>query len=351
MHANDKLIVMETEKLLVRGFSHEGGSAHTPTSIHDQRPMINGLRRLYRKYCILREWNIGIVKAIPGDLEKLVAEGRLGTVTWCPRASPLSSRADPFVWAVNGDPRVIFEQIDHWSGRGHIRSLSLPRFSRLQRGRTEIVQPYHLSYPHIVPFEGVWYCTPESARAGGVDLYAWNPEMRSWGFKSRLIHDARILDATLFRRERIWYLFGTLRGDGSYDKLRIWWSNALDGEWRPHARNPVKVDIRSARSAGPVFEIGGRCYRPAQDCTNGYGRAVTLNRIDVLTPTEFSETTVSRVQPDPKGPYPDGLHTIAVFGDTVLIDGRRLGFSTALVLMKVIRRLARYSGFSKRSKQ
>lgn len=321
------------------------------TATDRPRPaIINGAQRLYRKYCILREWNIGIVKATPGDLDRLVTEGGLGTVTWCPRPSPLSSRADPFVWAIDGDLRVVFEQVDHWSGLGHIRSLSLKRFSGLQRGRMEIVKPYHLSYPHVLSFEGVWYCTPESARAGGVDLYAWNPEARSWVFMSRLIHDVSIVDATLFRHGGRWYLFGALRGDGSYDKLRIWWSNALDGQWRSHARDPAKVDIGSARSAGPIFEIGGRCYRPAQDCTHGYGRAVTINRIEVLTPTEFAETTVSRVRPDPEGPYPDGLHTITVHGDTILIDGRRLRFSAALLLMKVIRRLTRLIARSGRSK-
>jgi hypothetical protein len=309
------------------------------------------LERLYRKYCVLREWNIGIAKATSADLELLVAEGRLGAVQWCPRPSPLTSRADPFVWAGNGQPRVVFEQVDHWTGRGHIRSLSLERFSRRQRGRPEIVQPYHLSYPHIVRVDGVWYCTPESARARGLDLFAWKPETRSWERSCRLIHEAEVLDATLFRHAQLWYLFGTLRGDGSYDKLRIWWSDALDGEWRPHARNPAKVDIRSARSAGTVFEIGGRFYRPAQDCSRGYGRAVTINRIDVLTPTEFAETTVSRIDPDLEGPYTDGLHTITVYGDTILIDGRRLRFSAALLLMKIIRGLARLVGYAGRWEQ
>jgi hypothetical protein len=202
-----------------------------------------------------------------------------------------------------------------------------------------------------VPVGEAWYCTPESARAHGLDLYAWRPETGSWALDRRLIHDAGILDATLFRHAQLWYLFATLRGDGSYDKLRIWWSEALDGEWRTHARNPAKVDIRSARSAGPVFRIGAHSYRPAQDCSQGYGRAVTINRIDVLTPSEFAETTVSRVEPDLNGPYPHGLHTLTVYGDTILVDGRRMRFSAALVLMKAVRRLARLTGYSARARQ
>jgi len=306
--------------------------------------IVESLQRLYRRYCVLQTWNIGVVKAGPMDLQKLVADGRLGTVTWCPRLSPLSSRADPFVWAADGNDRVIYEEIDHWNARGHIRSLSLAGFSRPQQTRAEIVKPYHLSYPHTVALGKLWYCIPESARSSGLDLYAWNPERGSWEFQKRMIEGAGILDATLFRHGTMWYLFGALREDGPYDKLRIWWSDSLDGEWQPHSRDPAKVDIRSARSAGPVFQVGECLYRPAQDCTAGYGRAVTINRIDLLTPAEFRETTVSRVQPDPNGPYPDGLHTITVYGDSVLIDGKRVGFSAALLLMKLARRLTKLVG-------
>ena len=153
--------------------------------------IVESLQRLYRRYCVLQTWNIGVVTAGPMDLQKLVADGRLGTVTWCPRFSPLSSRADPFVWAADGHARVIYEEIDHWNARGHIRSLSLDGFSRPQRTRAEIVKPYHLSYPHTVALGKLWYCIPESARSGGLDLYAWNPERGSWEFQKRMIDGDR----------------------------------------------------------------------------------------------------------------------------------------------------------------
>jgi hypothetical protein len=132
--------------------------------------------------------------------------------------------------------------------------------------------------------------------------------------------------------------------------LRIWWSKTLEGNWQPHACDPAKVDVSSARSAGPLFELGGRWYRPAQDCTKGYGTAVTINRIDVLTPTQFVETTVSTVRPDPHGPYPHGLHTLAVHGHTLLIDGRRIRVSAALPLVKAARRFVRLCSLSRHTK-
>jgi hypothetical protein len=217
----------------------------------------------------------------------------------------------------------------------------LQRFSRWQRSRPEIVQPYHLSYPFVTQWEKVWYCIPESARTGGVDLYSWDSSTASWQVRRRLLDGVAIVDATLFRHDEIWYLFGTIRGPRAYDTLKIWWSHSLEGEWLLHRNDPAKVDLRSARSAGSFFEVGDRWYRPAQDCTNGYGSALTINRIDALTPVEFRETTVSRIQPDPNGPYPHGLHTLAMYGNQIVIDGKRVGFSALLPAMKAVRKLIR----------
>ena len=304
--------------------------------------MINErLANLYRRYCRLITWNIGVASVSPAQLRELVDHGRLQGVRWCPRRSALTSRADPFVWPLEDGARVIYEEIDHWSERGHIRSLTLNGFLEPQPPRMEIEKPFHLSYPFVLSHEGAWYCAPESARADGVDLYAWSAATQSWQLQRRLLDGVAILDATLFRHAGVWYLLGTVRGPGSYDTLRIWWSETLEGEWRKHGQDPAKVSLASARPAGPLFELDGHWYRPAQDCTGGYGSALAINRLDVLTPTQFAETTVSMLKPDPLGPYPHGLHTLAVFGDKVLIDGKRVGFSTALPLMKLARALSR----------
>jgi hypothetical protein len=81
--------------------------------------------------------------------------------------------------------------------------------------------------------------------------------------------------------------------------------------------------VRGARPAGSPIVIGGEVYRPAQDGSAGYGRAVTLHRIVKLTPTQFEEELVATLRPDPEGPNPDGLHTISVDGQAIVIDGYR----------------------------
>ena len=63
----------------------------------------------------------------------------------------------------------------------------------------------------------------------------------------------------------------------------------LEGPWRPHASNPVKIDVCSARSAGTPFLVDCALFRPAQDCSRSYGGRITINRVQKLSPTEFLE--------------------------------------------------------------
>ena len=93
--------------------------------------------------------------------------------------------------------------------------------------------------------------------------------------------------------------------------------------------------MRSSRPAGTPFRIEGALYRPAQDCSRTYGGAVAINRVDELSPTGFEERLVTRLCPDPAGPYPTGLHTICAAGDQTIIDGKRQEFSWLAWLMKL----------------
>jgi hypothetical protein len=305
---------------------------------------INRIRNAYERYCVLTYWNIGLAKSSAESLGRLVTHGELGSVRWMPIRSSLLARADPFLWHLDGEPRVIYEEIDQRHGRGQIFSVSLDDGFERRPPRQEIDRPFHMSYPFVLRVDGTWYCLPESARNGGVDLFRWDARAETWQPESRLIDGVGLLDATIFRHEELWYLFGTVRGQASNDALRIWWAPALEGPWKQHASNPVKVDASSARSAGPLFQFDGRWYRPAQDCTLRYGGALAINRLDALSPTDFAETTVSRVFPDPNGPYPDGLHTLSVYDSCILVDGKRVGFSATLVLMKAVRRIRRVMG-------
>jgi hypothetical protein len=73
-------------------------------------------------------------------------------------------------------------------------------------------------------------------------------------------------------------------------------------------------------------EIDGVLYRPSQDCSETYGGALVINRIDRLTPTEFHESVAATLRPLPGGPYPHGLHTLNGLADGTVLDGKKFTF-------------------------
>ena len=120
--------------------------------------------------------------------------------------------------------------------------------------------------------------------------------------------------------------------------LDAYFAPALDGPWTPHPLNPLKMDLSSARPAGRPFTIEGRLYRPAMDCSQTYGGAVQIMELVDLTTTRFRERLSARIDPDPAGPYPDGLHHLVVDGDEVYIDAKRQRYDKLLWLKNWWRR-------------
>src|SRR3569833_971384 len=77
--------------------------------------------------------------------------------------------------------------------------------------------------------------------------------------------------------------------------LHLWYAQDILGPWTPHAANPDKTDVGSARPAGATFESDGVLYRPAQDSSHTYGGRVVINRVLALTPETFREEPAALV--------------------------------------------------------
>ena len=112
-----------------------------------------------------------------------------------------------------------------------------------------------------------------------------------WRLDRVLLDGLTALDATLHIEDGLFWLFANVM-EGHEDRGQLWLfsSPSLDGEWRPHPRNPIVTDPGTARPAGRLFRREGVLIRPSQDCSRGYGEAVVLNRVDALSPSEYRET-------------------------------------------------------------
>ena len=299
---------------------------------------LNRLSAILEKRFYTYSWNIGIANATP---EQIARSSSLPPVVWC-NEGRRRFFADPFGATIDGVSSAYCEEIDPATTRGVILRLELVD-GELRPVERVLDESYHLSYPYLFEHENVWYAIPESGQNNEVALYRLEKSGREWCKHSILISGLRAVDSTVFvHGGKFWLLCG-INDDGPNHKLHVYYSDALIGPWRAHPRNPVKIDIRSARPAGAPFMIDGALHRPAQDCTRKYGRRVTIVRVAVIDERNYEEEKVAVIEP-PRGMYARGLHTLSPMGTSTLVDGLHRDFSLRAAGWRTLRSLRRLFG-------
>jgi hypothetical protein len=277
-----------------------------------------------------QNWNIAVthhpIPAVAGlDGARKQSEA-LGDLVWMPESRGTFS-ADPFIMPSDDNPdefTILYEQFDWGRGRGRIDRVSYNKALRsFGQNRTAFESPYHLSYPYVLRHNGSYVCVPEQSEAGEVSIYRIGPDGFA-GEKHTVLPATGLVDSTVVAWDGLYWIFSTIAGEHDNSHLHIFSAPELFGPWTPHEKNPVKVDRANARPAGQPFVHRGALFRPAQDCTSHYGSGIIINEIAVLTKSEFAESPVAEIRPDPSSPYNFGLHTISCAGETTVLDGARL---------------------------
>ena len=324
------------------------------------RGWLRAARTRLRAQFTTEAWRIGVVHA---PVAQWLASGGRLPVQWLAPAGPSRYDADPM--GVPGNPQVLLcETFDERVGLGWIDRLTLgPDQQVATRERLPLDEGRHVSFPMMVVLDGERYGILESAARGDCVLHRVDDEGR-WHRLATMVHDQPLADPALFRHQGRWWLAATDLRIGSQDNLCLYHAPRPEGPWRAHANNPVKLDIGSARMAGPVFRLpasalpggdaaphaaidadGSVLVRPGQDCLGGYGRALVFHRITELTPTRFAEERITRIAPDALAaagsPGLDGVHTACPWGQRTLVDAKRHVVDPQALLRKLRERLGR----------
>lgn len=233
--------------------------------------------------------------------------------------------ADPFVVTEAGKNFVFFEEY-HWrQGKGRICAGALTQNGWEAAPVVVMEADAHLSYPFIFKWRNEYYMVPESMRSGRVALYRAESFPYQWKLERVLLNDVQACDTTLFEAQGRWWMFTSLREETSLPNMKsvsLFYAETPLGPWTPHKRSPVKSGIDSSRSAGRPFLRDGVWYRPAQDCSQRYGYAISINRIDHLSPDDYRETAVFKILPTwQKGLL--GTHTLNQTEGLTILDGLR----------------------------
>lgn len=237
--------------------------------------------------------------------------------------------ADPFPIQVGGRNYIFFEELPYGAPKAHICVVEVDRAGKASKPVKVLERDYHLSYPFLVEEDGQLYMIPETAHNNTVEIYRCVDFPGEWTLERVLMKDVFCADATLHREGDKWWMFTNAAkpGEEINDELFLFSSDKLLGDWKPHRRNPVKSDVRSARPAGRLFRRGEGLYRPGQICAPLYGSGIALHRVKSLTADEYIEEEEHRIMPPDRDTRGQarlgailGIHTINRAGDLSVTD-------------------------------
>lgn len=295
----------------------------------------NRLGFYYRELFRAEIWNVGLIKKPIGEVVFGKDTLRPDEVSWLRLLSDTKYLADPMGFMEGSKLHILVEDYSYRTQRATISEIIWNSTRDSFSAPIPIIEVKdHLSYPFIVNHENIIYCIPEAYRSGMIVLYKRNFSEESFIEEKMLLSGIDAIDPTLIYHENMWFLFFTEKRY-SWTHLQVYYASEIMGPYLPHKQNPVKIDIRSSRPGGTPFYHEGELYRPAQDCSEAYGRRIIINRIDKLTKEEFGETPVKVLEPLRESFFNKGFHTISSVGRYTLIDGKRYGFNYHFLINQI----------------
>jgi hypothetical protein len=258
-----------------------------------------------------QEW---LLNPQPGSLRKLLPPDN-------------RSWADPFLWKRGEDWFIFCEEWFSHQPHAHIAVMQVSRGGRIvSPAKPVLVKDHHLSYPFLFEHEGTLLMIPESGHGRAIDVYQCEEFPERWRKRATLMENVFYVDATLFEYQAKWWLFLTIKR-GLFtlnrDLFAFWAETPLSSQWQPHPANPVVRGFQSARPAGRIFPLGGKLFRPSQNCLVGYGYGLRINEIVRLDTKNYEERLVTEVKPD----WEENIcanHHIDWHDGSVVMDAQRL---------------------------
>jgi hypothetical protein len=286
------------------------------------RQLLESVRFFWERAFFTDKWNIGYINK---PIESFLGPIDHKDIIWIDYKKKNKFIADPFIFRSNGSTRLIYEELDYSEGVGYINSAEIEN-DKIVNENTIFKTTSHFSYPFIIHHENEVYCVPETSEDQEIALYKLDQSSNNWLKLKVLVSNFRGIDNTVLFHNGLWWLFTTKAKNRPHEIVYLYYSSSLEGEWAPHANNPIKIDIRSARGAGTPFISAGALYRPAQDYSEEIEGRIRLNKIVKLSTSAYEEREVCIINPFNKSDFPHKIHTLCDAGSFTVIDGCRKVF-------------------------
>ena len=229
--------------------------------------------------------------------------------------------ADPFlIKSENQNYFIYFEELKQ-DNLGKISCIETNSEFEILQKEDVINTNYHLSFPNVFFKDGNYYMIPESSQINTLQLYECSKLPFQWTFKMNLMENIKLVDAIWVQHNGLYWIFANKIEDFEHDnneKLYLYYSNDLfSNNWKPHVKNPIVTDASTARNAGNFILDKGKLIRPSQNCLEGYGRNIVMNKVKILNTQDYIEEKIDEKHPI-KGYV--GSHTFNKNGNVSVLD-------------------------------
>ena len=294
-------------------------------------------KKLYDKLCI-QQWSIGITRISLLDFFKY--KNIESDYKWMSLNSNFQFCADPFVFKnPDGFLNIVYEEFSFEENYGKICMTTFSNEFEQSPPVKLLDTKSHLSYPFVFVENESIHIIPEASQSGILSSYNFDFKTNSLKDKKDIINGLALLDSTILKYNNKYWLFATHSGLLSNSQLFIYHSNNFDGPYIEHSKNPVKNNLDASRPAGNFIEFNGDIYRPTQNSAESYGKSITLNKICLLNENEFEEETYFKISPPANTEFVEGLHTINIIDDFIVIDGLRSKFNPIFKIKNKINKM------------
>ena len=223
--------------------------------------------------------------------------------------------ADPYVITVDGQSYCFVEDFFFDAKKGKISAFKLsglnisasnPSLTLAPEATPRVVleEDFHLSFPFIFQQNGETYMIPETSAAKQIRLYKATQFPYSWKLEKILMDHVDAADTMVFEHNKLWYMLTNIcsanRSDHQSELHLFSAADLMSDMWVPSAQNPIIFNSKKARNAG-FFKRDQNIYRVNQvQARAQYGYAFEINQIIEITPNQYSETCIKRVEPETK---------------------------------------------------
>lgn len=202
---------------------------------------------------------------------------------------PLQMMADPFVIKEKGDFYVFYEELTQKKYAKGADIAVLHSRDGVQWNRLGIAlrEPFHLSFPNVFLYHGVYYMLPEAAACGEMRIYKAVEFPMKWEKNSVILAGKSYSDPMVYIKDEYIYVWYHTYLDG--DDLRLIYAKGINGPWKEHPASPIRTNGNDSRPAGTINIIDNQMYYFVQNHSEGYGTGVTAYKINKLSPLEYED--------------------------------------------------------------